>query len=82
MESVKVRRKRSNNIPTDEYGNLTVNNHGKVSGKKQREKGFCGVYYKKRHSESPDNELGTYTQWNFGAPMPPEMQADLKVEQF
>ena len=76
MESVRERRRRSENIPTDEHGNLTVINSGKVSGKQQREKCFCGVYHKKRHPDT-NNDLGTYKQYNFGEAMPPEMQTDL-----
>ena len=79
IKELKKRRAESPNIPTDEEGNLLLKNTNKISGKECRKKHHNGHFHQKPHPERPDEKLGTYIQYNFGAELPPEKQQDTPV---
>jgi hypothetical protein len=64
-EKLRERRKHSA-IPTDENGNLVLENPHKISGKKTRENGFIGRFGKSKHKDG-STEKGTYIQYYVGA---------------
>ena len=79
QEDLKRRRRNNPNIPTDKEGNLKLpTNKRLISGTKQREKCCTGKFHCKPHSDRPDEKLGTYTQYNFGAPV---VNNDVPVEE-
>ena len=75
------RRLGSPNIPTDSNGNITIAHTHKVSGKARRKECFGGRFHCKQHSDGIDVSGRTYTQYNFGAPLPSEKQTDTPYEE-
>lgn len=64
QKELKIKRKRSNLIATDNKGNLKRNNTYRISGTEMRKKGYNGKFYKKLSDGTYSKE--TYKQICFG----------------